>query len=116
MNLYHFILTIPERLYPGGMAAYERMLAEGHHATTIAYREIFHLAGGGLVLVIALLLERLFASPTIFAVIMIALVAFITFQEFYLHPTFWGQSLTKSVLDWAAWLLPSALYLLTHWR
>lgn len=120
--LYGFLLSIPERVFPfGGPAAYRALLAKdfarngrGHYGAGLTlYREAFHLAGSIVFIGTAFTLARILGSRLVFLALSALLFAAITFQEAYLHPRFYDQPLYKGVLDWCAWMIPLALFLLS---
>ena len=130
VRFYAALVTLPDRLYPfrtevGGqwvrgirsyratLARYERRYGPGHYGVKLdAYRQVFHLASSILYLVIAAYLSRvLFGSEKAIYVFLLAAVAFITFQEFYLHRRMYRQLWKKGIIDWMAWCVPIGVYL-----
>jgi hypothetical protein len=76
------------------------------------YRTFFHLAGSILFIAAALLVAReLIGFDAALYFILGALTAFITYQEFYLHPRYYRQIFMKGLIDWFAWVAPIGIYL-----
>lgn len=130
--LYTFFVTLPNKLYPfalevegkrvRGQRAYEEALVriralkgpDNYGYTILMYREAFHLVGAILFIMIATYLAHTFLeSDAALVVLMIAAIAAITFQEFYLHPRYYRQHLPKSVSDWLTWVVPISIYTVT---
>lgn len=128
-GFYRSIVTLPDRLYPfktlvagewvRGIRAYEAVDAKyenlygrGHYGVKLdAYRQVFHLAGSILFLSVAAFLARsLLKSDAMLYTLLMLAVAFITFQEFYLHRRMYRQLWRKGIVDWLAWCLPMGLY------
>lgn len=128
-NLYHYFVVLPDRLYPfkckiggkivRGQRSYEQAVNRalklyglnrlGYKLTL--YREVFHLIGSITFILIATVVSKeLFGSDTALYVLFGAAVVALFFQEFYVHPKFYGQHYQKSVVDWLAWVLPMASY------
>jgi hypothetical protein len=134
-RLYESLVTLPDRLYPfrvevdgeyvRGVRAYQARLAQvehqygqGHYGYRLeAYRQLFHLAGSLLFLIVAAYLSRAFfpGSVALDAFLGVAVV-FITFQEFYLHRKLYAQLWKKGLLDWVSWCVPIGAYLLFSLR
>lgn len=131
--MYQFLVTLPDRFYPfaykvrgkkiRGMAAYNhelermvRMRGRGSFSyKLIAYRQVFHLIGATLFIFFATLISKhFFGTDVALYVLLLAAVAAITFQEFYLHPRRYHQHLPKGVIDWLAWVVPIGVFLLMH--
>lgn len=132
-GLYTALVEIPDHLYPfkvkvGGryvrgiraynarLAWYEKKYGLGHYGIPLeAYRQLFHLAGSILYLILsAYLSSRFFSGTRAMQVFLIFAVAFITFQEFYLHRRLYQQLWRKGILDWISWCVPIGLYLLWY--
>lgn len=128
-SVYHFICTIPDRVYPfqtevhghfvRGMRAYDAVVARhirrygaGHYGFGVdAYRQIFHLAGSILFLISAAYVSQsFFRNEEALYVFTLAAALFITYQEFYLHRKIYRQLWRKGVVDWLAWCGPMAAY------
>jgi len=73
-------------------------------------RELLHFAGSLALIAIAEFL-RGYLHPLSPAFIGLALVSWMTYQEFHLHPKKYGQSLVKGIIDWLVWCAPFAAYL-----
>lgn len=130
-DAYEYTLTIPDRFYPfrkqvsgtwvRGRRAYDEAVAEYRKkldATTGigyrlgAYRQVFHLAGSLLAIIISTLISReLFGSDIALFTLLAFLVLFITYQEFRLHPREYHQHWQKGIADWFVWLTPVGVYL-----
>lgn len=127
-NIYNFILTIPDRLYifPSIINGkkeyflssynYTKNICDKASETTycikiLVWREFFHLLGSLFFILIAHYANKIFQSTVVGLVILIAVVGWITFQEFYLHPTFYGQHVTKGIIDWLVWVTPIGVYM-----
>ncbi len=127
-NLYNFIITIPDRLFIfpshiSGKTVFFRKsynyvhdtctlkYGDAYHCTSLLiYREIFHFAGA----ILIILFSHFIFTKTgfkIFPIIILGLLTlWITFQEFYLHPTFYNQNLYKGIIDWLVWIVPIIIY------
>ncbi len=134
-GLYHWLVMIPDRLYPfktdvegqwvrglrsynATLARYERKYGMGHYGFKLdAYRQVFHLAGSVLYLVVAAYLSQtLFGSSYAIYAFLIAAVLLISFQEFYLHRRMYQQLWRKGIVDWLAWCTPMGIYFFTHFH
>ena len=128
-KMYLFFMTLPERLYPfasevggqlvRGKRSYERAVARALEAhgfdrlgyKLVLYRGTFHFFGSVVFIVLATLVSKeLFGSERALYVLLIAAVAALSFQEFYLHPKWYAQPVGKGVLDWLTWVVPIAAY------
>ena len=128
-GLYHALVVLPDRLFPfktevegqwvrgirsynATLARYQRMYGAGRYGFKLdTYRQIFHLAGSILFLIIAAYLSKsFFASATALYAFLIAAILLITFQEFYLHRRMYQQLWRKGVVDWLAWCAPIGVY------
>jgi hypothetical protein len=128
---YDYLVTFPDRWYPfaaevegqwvRGHRSYEQAVARsldvygagrlGYKLTL--YRETFHFIGSVLFIIAATVLsERLLGSDAALYTLLVAAVAALTFQEFYVHPRRYGQRFKKGVADWLSWVMPMALYVL----
>ena len=134
-GLYHELVVLPDRLYPfktkvegswvrgirsydATLARYERKYGIGHYGFKLGvYRQLFHLFGSILFLVVAAYLSQsLFGKSEAIIAFLIAAVFLISFQEFYLHRRMYQQLWKKSVIDWIAWCAPMWIYFFTHFR
>lgn len=132
-GLYHALVVLPDRLFPfrtevegqwvrgirsynATLARYQRMYGAGHYGYKLgAYRQVFHLAGSILFLVVAAYLSRtFFESAAALYVFLGAAVLLISFQEFYLHRRMYQQLWRKGFVDWLAWCLPISVYFFTR--
>ena len=59
----------------------------------------------------ALISKTFFGSDSAVSVLLVAAVAALFFQEFYLHPKLYGQQYKKGMADLFAWVTPIAVYL-----
>lgn len=126
-TLYNFLLTIPDRLYMfpsviNGEKQYflpsynhTKMLCKefagsGYCRKLLLWRELFHVLGALCCIGVAIGLEKLFHSKIPASLFLGTVIAWITFQEWYLHPTFYDQTLIKGLIDWLVWVVPIALY------
>lgn len=129
-GFYPFLVTLPDRFYPfrtkvegewvRGKRSYDaalsrvrRRLGPGHFGyKVLAYRQACHLFGAIMLIIVSTVIAKeLFGSEAaLYMVLALAIVA-ISFQEFYLHPKYYGQLWRKSVADWAVWVTPIALFL-----
>lgn len=134
-GVYRWAVTIPDRLYPfktqiegqwvrgirsynAALAAYQEKYGLGHYGFKIgAYRQVFHLLGSILFLIIAAFLSQTYLGgvAALYAFLAIA-VGLISYQEFYLHRRMYQQLWRKGLLDWTAWCLPFVLYMAFHFR
>ncbi|HEX5774816.1 MAG TPA: hypothetical protein VFY28_02555 [Candidatus Paceibacterota bacterium] len=132
-GIYPFLVSLPDRFYPfttkvggemvRGKRSYDAALARarrkfgpGHFGyKVLAYRQACHLAGAITLIILATLLaQRWFGSDAALYGLLAAAIAAVTFQEFYLHPKYYGQLWRKSVADWMVWVTPIVLFLLFH--
>src|SRR3989344_1908568 len=132
-GLYNALVTLPDRLYPfktqvrgqwvrgirsynATFARYERKYGMGLYGFKLeAYRQIFHLIGSVLFLIVAAYLSQLlFGKSEAIIAFLVAAVLLISFQEFYLHRRMYQQMWQKGVVDWLAWGLPIGIYFFTH--
>jgi hypothetical protein len=128
-GLYHALVILPDRLYPfktkiGGswvrgvrsydatLARYQRTYGTGRYGYKLGvYRQLFHLAGSILFLVVAAYFSESFlGSERAMYVLLVVAVILISFQEFYLHRRMYEQLWRKSVVDWLAWCVPFGVY------
>lgn len=134
-GLYHALVVLPDRVFPfktnvhgqwvrgvrsynARLARYERIYGFGHYGYGLgAYRQTFHLAGSILFLIVsAYLSEAFFQTDDAMLVFLAIAVAFISFQEFYLHRRMYQQLWKKGIIDWFAWCTPFGLYLFSHFH
>jgi hypothetical protein len=134
-GVYHWLVTIPDKLYPfrtevegrwvrgiraynATLARYQRKYGIGHYGyKLVAYRTFFHLIGAILFLIIAAYLsQELFGSAKAIYAFLIAAVALISFQEFYLHRRMYNQLWRKGFADWLSWCAPMGVYFWTHFH
>lgn len=127
---YFFFVALPDRLYPfasdiegqwvRGRLSYEQAVARALETYGIhrlgykltIYREAFHFAGSVIFIAAAAVLSKLFlGSDQALYVLSGAAILAIAYQEFYLHPKWYGQRLQKGILDWVTWVAPIAAYL-----
>lgn len=130
-SAYASVVSIPDRLYPfaceiegrlvRGRRSYEQAVAHAFKEygpgrfgyKLLMYREVFHFIGALLFITSAALISRVFfGSDTALYVLLVAAIASLTFQEFYVHPRRYGQRTQKGVTDWFTWVVPMMLYLL----
>lgn len=129
LGIYPFLITLPDRLYPfrtkvagewvrgkrsydAALARVRRRLGPGHFGyKVLAYRQVCHLFGAIMLIVVSTVIakEVLGSEAALYVVLALAILA-ISFQEFYLHPKYYGQLWRKSVTDWAVWVTPIALF------
>lgn len=129
-SIYPFLVTIPDRLYPfrtkvkgrwvrgkrsydAALASVRRKLGPGHFGyKVLAYRQLCHLLGAlALIVVSTIIAKEFLGSEAALYVVLLLAVLFISFQEFYLHPKYYGQLWRKSVADWMVWVAPIAVFL-----
>lgn len=134
-GIYPYLVSLPDRLYPfateieghmvRGKRSYDlalrrarRRLGPGHFGyKVLAYRQACHLAGALLLIVVSTLLAKEWFGSEIALYALLALaVLLVTFQEFYLHPKYYGQLWKKSVADWMVWVTPIATFVLFSLR
>ena len=134
-GLYHALVVLPDVLYPfkslvhgqwvrgirsynATLARYERKYGMGHYGFKLeAYRQLFHLFGSVLYLIIAAYMSQaLFGKAEAIYAFLIAAVLLISFQEFYLHKRMYQQIWKKGIIDWISWCLPIGIYFFTHFR
>lgn len=127
-QIYNFILTIPDRLYliPSEingkkeyfLASYnhtkkicQEFAGSGYCREILIWRELFHFLGAIFFIFLSIGLEKIFKTSFAGLIVLGMVVVWITFQEFYLHPTFYSQSFSKGIIDFLVWVVPIALYL-----
>lgn len=134
-GLYHALVVLPDHVYPfktevqgqwvrgvrsynTTLARYQRKYGVGHYGYKLGtYRQIFHLAGSILFLVVAAYLSQyFFGGIDAIYVFLVAAVLLISFQEFYLHRRMYQQLWKKGIIDWIAWCTPIGIYFFTHFR
>ena len=130
IQLYMFIHTIPDRLYPfacdiegtfvRGRESYKRALEESfkkygpnHFGFKLTfYRSTFHLLGSVVSIICATYIsQRLFGSEVALYFLMAVMIVGIFVQEFYWQPKQMGQLRYKGVVDWLTWVTPIFIYL-----
>jgi hypothetical protein len=131
-GLYHSLVVLPDRLYPfktevqgqwvrgvrsynATFARYEKKHGVGHYGFKLsAYRQLFHLTGSILFLIVAAYLSQaLFGSSNAMYAFLVAAILLISFQEFYLHRRMYQQLWRKGIIDWLAWCIPLGIYFFT---
>lgn len=129
-NLYLFIHTVPDRMYPfasemegrfvRGRESYKRALEESfqkygpnHFGFKLTfYRGTFHLLGSIVFIVLSTFIsQKLFGSEIALYVLMSVMIAGIFFQEFYWQPRQLGQLRYKGIIDSLTWVMPILIYL-----
>lgn len=134
-GLYHALVVLPDRLFPfqtrvhgqwvrgirsydARLSRYEHKYGAGHYGYRLgAYRQVFHLLGSISFLIIAAYLSQtLFKTTDAMYVFLATAVAFISFQEFYLHRHMYQQLWKKGVIDWLAWCVPFGIYFFVHFH
>lgn len=129
-NLYLFIQTVPDRLYPfacemegkfvRGRESYKRALEESfakygpnHFGYKLTfYRGTFHFFGSVFFIVCSTFLsQKFFGSDIALYVLMTLMIVGIFVQEFYWQPKQLGQLRYKGIIDWLTWVTPALLYL-----
>lgn len=132
-GLYNALVILPDVLYPfktqiqgqwvrgirsynATFASYQKKYGIGHYGFKLnAYRQLFHLVGSILFLIIAAYLSQtLFGKVEAIYSFLIAAVLLVSFQEFYLHRRMYQQLWRKSIIDWLAWCVPIGIYFFTH--
>lgn len=127
---YLFVKILPDRLYPfrsevegrlvRGRASYELAVNRAwerygpHHLgfKLTMYREIFHLVGAIVFIVIMTVLSHQFLNSTMALYVLMGSAILALFaQEFYYHPKYYAQPLIKGVSDWLVWVIPMMMYL-----
>ncbi len=131
-GIYPFLVSLPDRFYPfasvvegkvvRGKRSYDaalrrarRRLGPGHFGyKVLAYRQCCHLLGAVLLITVVTLVSKdVFGSDAaLYTLLALAIIA-VSFQEFYLHPRYYGQLWRKSVADWIVWVAPIAIFLFT---
>lgn len=127
---YHFVVTLPDRVYPfgteiqgrwvRGMQSYDKALARAYRKygrgnygySLMLYRQFFHLLGSLLVIYVATFVAlRLFGSTTALFLLLALATLFIAYQEFILQRRVYRQLWHKGIADWLVWSLPMGVYL-----
>ncbi len=129
-GVYPFLVTIPDRLYPfraevegkmvRGKKAYDLALLRARRKLgpgrlgykVLAYRQACHLIGALMLIIVSTLVAQdVFGSAiALYTLLSLAMLG-VTFQEFYLHPKYYGQLWKKSLADWAVWVSPIAFFI-----
>ncbi len=130
-NGYKYTLTIPDRFYPfrseiegqwvRGIRSYNQAVLNYQKRVNAAtgigmrlgtYRQLFHLVGSIIAIVVATLLSRrVFGSDIALYTLLAAVVIFISYQEFSLHPREYSQHWQKGIADWVVWFSPIFVYI-----
>ncbi len=130
-RVYHFLVCIPDHLYPFSeiidgekvrwKRAYDQALARmneqkggfGHYgARLIAYRSFFHILGSLLFILFATLISQDLFGNEIALYVLFGMAAFaLIFQEFYLQPRTFGQMRLHGFIDVLSWIVPFGIYL-----
>jgi len=132
-GLYHALVVLPDRCYPfkteiegqwvrgirsynAALARYQQRYGAGRYGFKLdAYRQLFHLAGSILFLIVAAYLSQtFFRSPDAMYAFLVAAVLLISFQEFFLHRRMYQQVWKKGIIDWLAWCIPLGIYFFTR--
>ncbi|MDB5265262.1 MAG: hypothetical protein JWN64_833 [Parcubacteria group bacterium] len=132
-GIYPFLVSIPDRLYPfstivegkrvrwqasynHALALARKRLGPGHYGyRVLAYRQACHFIGAlGVIVVSTFISKELFGSDVAIYVLLVLAIVAVSYQEFYLHPRYYGQLWRKSVADWLVWTIPIGIYLFTH--
>lgn len=132
-GLYHALVMLPDRLYPfknevagqwvrglrsynAALTRYQHIYGSGRYGYRLGtYRQLFHLIGSILFLILAAYASQtLFGTKDAMYMFLALAVAFISFQEFYLHRRLYEQLWRKGVLDWLVWCLPFGIYFFIH--
>jgi len=128
-RFYHFLETLPERLYPfaseiegrweRGINSYKSTLekakekyGEGKHGyRIIMYRSTWHVFGSIIFLILATIIsERLFGHEIALYIMVGIAIVLIFLQEFFSHTKRYDQLPYKSFLDWFTWAIPMLFY------
>ncbi len=73
----------------------------------IMYRGIFHFVGAVLFVIVATVFSKYFlGTETALYVLIGAAITALFFQEFYIHPRRYRQTVHKSFFDWLSWVVP----------
>lgn len=134
-GLYHALVILPDRLFPfktevaghwvrgirsynARLARYQRIYGAGRYGFKLnAYRQLFHFIGSLLFLIIAAhLSQSFFGGAEAMLAFLVAAVALISFQEFYLHRRMYRQLWRKGIVDWLSWCIPFWIYFLTLFK
>lgn len=132
-GIYHALTVLPETVYPfknevdgawvRGRASYEKALhdyqkrygAPRYGYKLELYRSLFHIMGSILFIVTAAMVSKmLLGSDTALYGMVVLLILFITYQEFYLQPHRHMQRFQKGIVDWVCWVTPVAAYFWFH--
>jgi hypothetical protein len=127
---YHFIVTLPDRLYPFScyidgqrvrwsrsyeynLARIQERMGQGKYGFGLCvYRGVFHVLGAGILIVGGTWLSKLiWGNDAALPVLFLLAMAVITYQEFILQPRTYHQKLGKGITDWISWAAPLGLYL-----
>jgi hypothetical protein len=110
MSILDSLDKIPDRIIPGLEKRNYLALAEPP-VLYVLWRELCHCVISVLIVLSSHLLAKYldFNFPL---VVGIALVIWMTYQEFYLHPRKYGQKLWNGILDWSSWTAPFIVYFL----
>lgn len=134
-GLYHALVVLPDHCYPfkteiegqwvrgarsynAALARVQREYGAGHYGFKLdAYRQLFHLAGSILFLIIAAYFSQsLLGSPNALYAFLIVAILFISFQEFYLQRRTYRQLWRKGIIDWLTWCVPMGAYFFIHFH
>lgn len=132
-RLYHFLVTIPDRVYPFAeeiegrrvrfRRAYDQALARiqaergygAYGAWLITYRGLCHVAGALLFIGVSTFVSKeLFGSDVALYVLLVLASFALIFQEFVVQPKTFGQMKLHSVVDLMSWVVPFGVYVFIH--
>ena len=107
MSFLDYIDDIPGKIFP---RLKSRMVDGYLYFPHKLYREFFHILGSFLIISFSYILY-LYVSVYVPVIIFLLWSAWMTYQEFYLHPKKYNQKLLESILDWSSWIIPLIIYL-----
>jgi hypothetical protein len=102
-----------QRSYEHRLESAQKSLGVGRYGFRLsAYREIFHIFGAGIVIVLGTVISQaIWGSDTALPLVFVLAMLVITYQEFVLQPRTYKQRFGKGVIDWISWITPLGLYL-----
>jgi hypothetical protein len=132
-SIYEYILTIPDHFFffPEKVdgqniytkKGYDHMINrcraeygyEFYCSKLFIYRELAHLVGAIGLVILAHLVSEISETKIISLTMVLGWIVFMTIQEFYIHPKFYGQKLFKGITDWLIWTIPLLGYIFIYY-
>jgi hypothetical protein len=107
MSLLDHLDKIPDRIFP--------RLEARSYPLYIFWREVCHFVISCVLIIIS---HVLFLCVSVYApiIIFILLGAWMTYQEFWLHPKKYDQKFWHGMMDWSVWMIPFIMYIIILYK